>query len=154
MVLRFKTGGVVSVEPCPPAESVEALDELIVEDAEGYVQDLYVRNYSRPLGMKLAYAEDMPPEAVEGTFNVRFQSNKMIEGITANKVKKKVSIKLKNVQYPVKLKWNFKNNNKIKYWLVKKGQAPILMSASGIYEFDNSIKGTIQLEAEAEQPCR
>lgn len=151
-IRNFKTRGKTLFEPCPEVEVLTALDQFSVSDAEGNRQNLYVRNGGRLMSKKLRYAEELPPEQIEGIFNVRNQSGKYIESIPPDKVKRKISVKVKHAKYPVKINWDIIAGNSIEYWLIKPTGNPLKLTGKGSIELDERIKGNIQIEAQAELP--
>ncbi|MDP2207808.1 MAG: fibronectin type III domain-containing protein [Bacteroidota bacterium] len=151
-VRNFKTRGKTLFEPCPEVEELSALDQFSVADAEGKRQNLYVRNGGRLISKKLSYAEELPPEQLEGIFNVRNQSGKYIESIPPDKVKRKISVKVKNAKYPLKINWDIIAGNGVEYWLLKPTGNPLKLTGKGSIELDERIKGNIQIEAQAVLP--
>lgn len=93
-----------------------------------------------------------PPQQLEGIFSVRNQSGKYIESIPPDKVKRKISVKVKNAKYPLKINWDIIAGNGIEYWLIKPVGSPLKLTGKGSIELDERIKGNIQIEAQAVLP--
>ncbi|MDI6805027.1 MAG: hypothetical protein QME58_14530, partial [Bacteroidota bacterium] len=69
-----------------------------------------------------------------------------------DKVKRKISFKVKHAKYPLKINWDIISGNSIEYWLVQPTGNPLKLTSKGSIELDERIRGNIQIEAQAVMP--
>ncbi|MBI5475582.1 MAG: T9SS type A sorting domain-containing protein [Ignavibacteriales bacterium] len=120
-IRNFTTRSAPPPDPCEPTTALAQLDEIVIEDADGYKQKLYVRNKHINLGGgELWGDEDMPPETPEGVFHAKYYSGKYRESIEPESGHKLIPIKIKDAKYPVTIRWNIKKKNMLNLWLLKK----------------------------------
>lgn len=136
--------------PCGPIETLSALDQFDISDANGGNQTLYIHNASQGLALGLLDFE-LPPMPPKGIFHARFNSNKFIESIPAGQPRKNVFIKVQDVMFPIAIQWDIKQENQTRYWLIKQG-GRVELTGSGSFKIDKLDNGQIILQAES-QPC-
>ena len=130
------------------------MDAFTVSDADGSAQTVYSYNENRALALGFPDLS-IPPEPPPGMFNARFNSGRFIEGVPPGQAKKKVSIKVKDVSFPLTIRWNVQAGNKIQYWLTRPGQGgKVAMTGTGSLTLNQTDSGgTLVIEAQATQPC-
>lgn len=143
-------------QPPPPCNcciaSVSQLDQLTITDAAGNAQSIYVNNSGRHLTLR-ASDLDMPPAPTGNGFDARFQSNKFIETVQANKGITAIPIVVKNAKLPITIRWKASLNNRMQYWLTTSGkQKSTLLSNSGSTVLSSLGTGIILIQAQASQP--
>jgi hypothetical protein len=115
----------MSNNPPPPcqccANMLTDLDQLSVGDASGNSQRLYVVHGARQLNLGFTNY-GLPPETPRGLFGARFGSGRFIESIPADSQSRvSLPIKVKDVTFPITIKWKLKNENALRYWLTLPG---------------------------------
>jgi hypothetical protein len=95
--------------------AVDRLHSLVIRDREGNTQMLY---FGIDLDPEVtAKFNELPPPAPEGSFDARFQSNRMIESFTPTE-EKRVPIFVSSAAYPVTLQWESKSSEELQFKLV------------------------------------
>lgn len=113
--VKARTGGylVLSAIGSPPRivveKPVESISTFKIADAAGASQMLYIRtgDSETPLTMF-----ELPPQAPEGAFHVRFESNRMMEETPAVG-ESHFAILLSSVVYPVTLSWELASPDQV-----------------------------------------
>jgi hypothetical protein len=105
------------IEPKVSAEkAISPLNSLTIEDIGGNHQNLYFGDASR-LGVSLE-SFVMPPPAPAGSFDARFVSGKMLEGISKSKDdNREFGISIQPVSNSVTIRWKLQSNDKRVYAL-------------------------------------
>jgi hypothetical protein len=130
------------------------MDAFSLANGNGNSQTIYTYNEKRALALGFPDLS-IPPEPPQGIFHARFNSGRFIEGVPPGQAKKKMSIKVKDVSFPLTLRWNIQAGNKIQYWLLRPGQGgKVPMNGSGSITLDQTDGGgMLIIEAQASQPC-
>jgi hypothetical protein len=151
-ITQASPGG--GTDPCDPYSSVLSLDQLIVSDANGNSQTLYVGNEKKKFNLGFNDFE-MPPFTPKGAFKANFHSKKFIETVLPGKNEIKLPIKIKDAAYPLVLSWNTKSNNKITYWISKsdKKDDKIKINGSGSMAVNTNTDDDLIIIAQAIDPC-
>jgi len=143
--------------PPPPCQSsinsMAALDQLQIVDANGFGQSLFIANASRKLNLGFVDFE-MPPAPLPGIFHARFQSGRFIETVPESAAIKSIPIIMRNAAYPITFSWKLRPENAMSYSVSPGGgghQTPL--AGSGSVGLNNSTSGTLFVSAQAYQPC-
>jgi hypothetical protein len=115
----------MSNNPPPPcqccANMLTDLDQLSVGDASGNSQRLYVVHGARQLNLGFKNY-GLPPETPHGLFGARFGSGRFIESIPADSQSRvSLPIRVKDITFPLTIKWKLRNENALRYWLTLPG---------------------------------
>ncbi len=144
--------------PPPPCscciQSVTTLDQFTVSDALGNQQAMFVNNAGKQIEFGNSNFE-LPPEAMAGIFQARFQSNKLIESVQPGKGMTPIPIVVKNVSTPVTLSWTVHPENKTTYWIKEPGSGRLrqILANKGSMVLSGLGNGVILLQAQSTQPC-
>jgi hypothetical protein len=147
-----------SSDPCPEVSSYAMMDAVIVSDATGSEQTLYLHNGDLALGQDIDPHGDMPPTTPPGVFHAKFKGDKIRHKIKTGKEKSVFPIDVKDATYPLTIKWNLKDINRAEYEITFKdgaGKTHVRMSGIGqttINDPDNN-NSNILITASAIDPC-
>ena len=152
-VWYFTTKLAPHIDPCNPIESFATMDNITISDASGNSQKMFVHNGHRAIDVGMSDF-DMPPVPPKNHFNARFQSGKFIETVLPNNKIIRMPISVNNASFPIKIKWDTKQQNSIQYWLRKPGKIneKVSLSGSGELVLDNVYGNTLVLETQAVAP--
>ncbi|MBI5217182.1 MAG: T9SS type A sorting domain-containing protein [Ignavibacteriae bacterium] len=140
-------------DPCSPTATAIEFDQLIVSDAQGNTQSLFVRNMERPMKYGLIKDDEMPPQLPGNKFHAKFLSNKFIETVNPNNGRSIIPIVVSNAADPITLSWNIRPENRISYWLhTGRGYERLELSGNGSRAITSS-NGNLVVETQALQPC-
>jgi hypothetical protein len=87
---------------------LEQLNSLRISDAKGKSRTLYFGEMTQ-VGPVVSYS-DMPPLPPAGAFDVRFKSQRFVEGYTSTKDISHLAISVQADAYPLSLSWNLAND--------------------------------------------
>ncbi|MBI3365891.1 MAG: T9SS type A sorting domain-containing protein [Ignavibacteriae bacterium] len=143
------------------AASSFSLDQVAISDAHGHSQSLFIDNEARPLMNRVGIINDqMPPEPQAGAFSVRFQADRFVEHVPADRTTVTIPILIRDASFPITLSWNFHAENAVTYWLVHHGGQGTQLGDSGSTQIEDHGNGNsgngntvVTLQANSVDPC-
>jgi hypothetical protein len=145
-------------DPPPPpcdccASSISSLDQFTISDATGGTQQLFAVNGDRTITLPFRDSE-MPPITPKGVFDARFLSGKFLQRISKGSGLVSAPIKIKDALFPLKLSWDLKPENNVRYWLKMAGNngKNIALSSKGTIVLGAVDNGSLSITVQANLP--
>ncbi|MBI5476343.1 MAG: T9SS type A sorting domain-containing protein [Ignavibacteriales bacterium] len=120
-------------------------DRISFTDANGEIQQMYVRNSSMRLGKDRD--SEMPPDPPG--FTAYFKAGNYLQSVSPTADQKDLSIITKRAVFPLTMLWDIKATNQINYRATIDGRE-IEINGTGSITIQNPVNGTIPLYANAE----
>ncbi len=124
----------------PGPASPPAANSLILEDAEGRTQSLlYGRN---PEGRFTSESYELPPLPPDGAFDIRYESNTMMEFAGADH--KETTLKISAATFPISLRWGEQEHPMAAWLVVGNRVISLLHEGEVLVEYPQSISLRLQ----------
>jgi hypothetical protein len=134
--------------------STASLDQLMITDATGRGQELFVLNAERSGDLPFRELE-MPPALPGKIFDARFLSGRFLEKLAVGAGFTPIPVVLQNVHLPVTIAWDLKSVNNAQYQLAIPGKESrtIQLGGKGSISLGGVTNGRLALTAQAGAPA-